>query len=122
MENINNLKDFKIIYDAITKYITINSTFESNIAIDNVIKKIQQVNSIEDIFKIPIDNRLYNFKNSLEWLYFICFIIYTINDEKFILPNNFNMIFSTNDAIIYISNIYDAANETFYQDYINIEQ
>lgn len=94
---------------AIAEYILCNSTFESNEAIRNSIQKINQATSIEDIFKIPIDDRLFNFTNSLQWLYFICFLIGHF-------PSNTG--FSTDAAIVYISNKYDAANETFYHDYL----
>jgi hypothetical protein len=112
-------KNIKDIYDSIITYISINATFESNEAIKDVVNKINISTSMDDIFKMPIKYRLFNFKGALEWLYFICFIIHIINDENIIIPYNFNIEFLTNDAIIYISTIYDAANEIFYQDYIN---
>lgn len=112
-KNINN------IHDAIVDYISHNSTFESNEAIDDVIKKIERATSFEEIFRIPIENRLYNFTNALQWLYFICFIINTIKDECIIVPAVFNINFSTDSAIVFISNTYNAANETFKQDYFS---
>lgn len=112
-------KNINDIHDAIVDYISHNSTYESNEAIDDAIKKIGLAISIENIFRIPIEDRLYNFTNSLQWLYFICFIINVIKDEQIVIPTSFNINFSTNDAIIYISNKYNAANETFYQDYFD---
>lgn len=119
MINNKKVKDIKTVHDAIVNYIIYNSTYESHEAIDCSIKKIEQSNSIEEIFKIPIDDRLFNFTSSLQWLYFICFIINVINDEKIIIPISFNILFSTNNAIIYLSNKYNAANDTFYQDYFD---
>lgn len=112
-------KSINDIHDAIVDYITHNSTFESHEAIDDAIKKIEQTASIEGIFRIPVDDRLFNFTNALQWLYFVCFIINVIKDEQITIPSTFNITFSTDSAIIYLSNKYNAANETFYQDYFN---
>lgn len=112
-------KTIKTIYEAIVEYISNNSTFESFDAINSTIKKIESANSIDEIFRIPIEERLYNFTNSLEWLYFICFIINVIKDEYIEVPNTFNMIFSTDSAIIYLSNTYSSATKTFYIDYFD---
>jgi len=112
-------KSIKHIHDAIMNYVLYNSTYESHEAINASVNKIEHVNSIEEIFKIPIDDRLYNFTHALQWLYFICFIINVINKEQIEIPLTFNMLFSVENAIIYISHKYDAANETFYQDYFD---
>lgn len=119
MKNSDKIKTILDIHNAIVLYISNNSTFESHEAIDDVINKIGRVTCIESIFRIPIDNRLFNFTNALQWLYFICFIINVIKDEQIIIPNSFNIIFSIDSAIIYLSNIYNAANETFYEDYFD---
>lgn len=111
-------KTIKNIHDAIVDYIYNHTMFESNEAIDGVISKIEHSTSIEDIFRIPINCRLLNFTGSLQWLYFVCFIITTIKDEQIIIPNTFNIKFSTDDAIIYISNVYNVANKVFYEDYL----
>ena len=116
---MSDVKKTKNIYNAIIDYIIHNSTFESHEAIDVALKKIEQVMSIEEIFRIPIEDRLFNFTGSLQWLYFICFIINYIKDEKIVFNSSFNISFSTDSAIIYISNKYNAANETFYQDYFD---
>lgn len=112
-------KTVKDIYTAVVEFISQNSSFESNEAIDETIKKIEQVQSMEDFFRIPIENRLFNFTKSLQWLYFICFIIRVINDEHIIIPSAFNASFSSNDAMTYLSNKYSLANESFYRDYFN---
>jgi len=119
MALVKSIKNMKNVYDAIVDYIYHNSSYESNDAINNAVKKIEQSNSIEEIFKIPIDNRLYNFNHSLQWLYFICFIINFINDNNIILSVSFNINFSANDAIMYISNIYNGINDMLYKDYFN---
>lgn len=119
MSHHKKIKTIKSIHDAIVDYIINNSTFESHEAIDASIKKIELSGSIEDIFRIPIEDRLFNFTSSLQWLYFMCFIINVIKDEQMVLPPSFNIIFSTDNAIIYLSNKYNAANETFYQDYFD---
>lgn len=116
---MSNQKTVKDIFNAIVKYITHNSTFESNEAINESIKKIQGSTNIEDIFRIPINDRLYNFTNALQWLYFICFIIHVIKDENIAVPSTFNTSFSLESAVIYLSNKYNAANETFYKDYFD---
>lgn len=113
------MKGIKDIHDALVNYITHNSTFESHEAIETAIKKIEQSTSIESIFRIPIEERLFNFTNALQWLYFICFVINVIKDEHIMIPSSFNIAFSTDSAIIYLSNKYNAANETFYQDYFD---
>lgn len=113
------MKSINDIHDALVDYIAHNSTFESHDAIESSIKKIEQSSSIEGIFRIPIEDRLFNFTNSLQWLYFICFVINIIKDEHIIIPTAFNIAFSTDSAIVYLSNKYNAANETFYQDYFN---
>ena len=107
------------IHDALVDYISNNSTFESHEAIEATIKKIEQSASIESIFRIPIEDRLFSFTNALQWLYFICFVINIIKDEHITLPTAFNITFSTDSAIIYLSNKYNAANETFYHDYFD---
>ena len=119
MSSNKRAKTIKNIHDAIVDYIFNHTTFESNEAIDEAISKIEHATSIDSIFRIPIESRLYNFTSSLQWLYFICFIINTIKDEQIVIPSVFNINFSTNDAIVYISNMYNAANDTFYQDYLD---
>lgn len=119
MSDQKSAKSIKDIHDAIVNYISSKSTFESHEAINDAIKKIEQSLSIEEIFRIPIEDRLYNFVNALQWLYFVCFIINVIKDEQIIIPSSFNTSFSTDSAIIYLSIKYNAANETFYHDYFD---
>ncbi len=119
MSSGNRVKNIRDVFDAIVNYIFSNSTFESTEAISAVIKKIESTNSIEDLFRIPIEDRLYNFTNALQWFYFICFIINTIKDEQIIIPSTFNINFSTDTAIIYLSNTYNEANKLLYSDYFN---
>lgn len=110
-------KTIKNIHDAIVDYIFDNATFESNDAIKDCIKQIERLRSFNEIFRIPIENRLFNFDSSLHWLYFICFLINVINDEQIVVPQSFSTTFNSNDAIIYISNRYDNINEEMYDDY-----
>lgn len=119
MKTHKRTKNITNLHNAIVDYISNNSTFESNEAIDDVIKKIERSKSFEEIFRIPIENRLFNFVNALQWLYFICFLINTMKEECISVPSIFNINFSTDSAIIYISNKYNAANKTFKQDYFN---
>lgn len=112
-------KNIQSIHGAIVEYISNNASYESTDAINESIKKIERAPSIEAIFRIPIDDRLYNFTTALQWLYFMCFIINVIKDEHIILPGSFNIKFSIDTAIVYISNKYNAANKTFYQDYFD---
>lgn len=119
MSSSKTAKTIKNIFDAIVIYITNNSTFESHEAINLAIKKIECSVSIEDIFRIPIEDRLFSFTKSLQWLYFVCFILKTIKEEYINVPGTFNINFSVDNAIIYLSNKYSAANKTFYVDYFN---
>lgn len=99
-------KVFKHIYEGVINYIFDNNTFESCEYIADTIKSIQQMNNLEDIFRKPIENRLFNFEQSLHWLYFICSVIKYIKDELIELPNGFDISFNTEVAILYLSNVF----------------
>ena len=117
--NTDKCKSFIDISNAINSYIADNTSFESAEAVKEVTDKLHKVNSFDEVFRIPISSRLFNFNTSLNWLYFVCFIIYTINDEHIKLPSKFNIAFSTNDAIIYIANTFDSINKELMHDYFD---
>lgn len=112
-------KNIKTIFDAIVDFILNNATFESKKAINECIKKIELSSSMEDTFRIPINDRVFNFTTSLQWLYFICFLIEVIKDTQIEIPPTFNIVFSTDTAIIYISSIFNVVNESLYDEYFN---
>lgn len=114
-----SVKTIQDIHDAIVDYISNNLVYESDTALTETAKKISRCTNIEEIFRTPILDRLFNFSNSLEWLYFICFIINVINDEKIEIPSNFDMSFSVNSAIVFISNTFNSINKNLYKEYID---
>ena len=115
-----NQKTIKDIHDAIVEFIVKQSSYESNTAIDTTIEKINKMTSLEDIFRIPIEDRLFNYITSLQWIHFIYYVINVINDELIILPPSFNISFSINDAFIYLTNVYNAVGESFHQEYFDL--
>lgn len=107
------------IINSIISYINDNNSYESNDILASVINKIKNSRSIEDVFRIPIADRVFSFNAALNWLYFVCFVIHTVKEEHITLPNVFNISFSTSDALIYISNTYNAVNENLMHDYFD---
>jgi hypothetical protein len=108
---MDRCKTIKNIRDGIIDFIDTKNTYESSTAIDDTIKSIDAAKDLESIFRIPIENRLFNFNSSMEWLFFICVAIKTIKDESIILPDNFNINFSVEDAMMYLQNIYNNKKE-----------
>lgn len=104
-------KNIKTIHDGIINFIESNISYESNQAIDDTLKTISTTNNIEYIFRIPIENRIFNFNTAMEWLFFINITLSCIKEEAIEIPNTFDISFSLNDAMIYLSNIYDAKKE-----------
>jgi hypothetical protein len=104
------------IYGGLSEFITSNNTYESSVVINSVILKIRATNKIEEIFKIPIIERIFNFDSALQWFYFICFVIDCIRKEA---NDKFDYKFSTENAIVFISNNYDLCNENLYHEYFD---
>jgi hypothetical protein len=99
------------IFKGIIDYIYDNTSFESKEVVTNTIKKIHTLNNMEGIFRCVIEDRLLNFNQSLEWLYFICSIINIINEESINIPTGFDLSFNLDTAIVYLSNIYTYKQE-----------
>jgi len=104
-------KTFKHIYNGVVEYIYDNNTFESSELILNTIKNIQTLTNIEEIYRKPIENRIFNFDRALRWFHFICTLVKFINDNSIVLPPGFNINFNLDSAIIYLTNVYTYKQE-----------
>lgn len=108
---MESCKTIKNIHDGIIAFIDTKTSFESTQALDDTVESIEKLNSLENIFRVPIENRLFNFSVAMEWLFFINVAIQCIREEAIQVPATFDMSFSVDDAIIYLSNMYDAKKE-----------
>jgi len=106
-------KTFKDIYNGVVEYIYDNTTFESSELMVDTIKSIQTLTNIEDIYRKPIENRIFNFDRALKWFYFICTLVKFINDNSIVLPSGFTISFNLESAIIYLTNVYTHKQEEF---------
>lgn len=82
------------------KYVEDNSNFESNAIINECIEKFKEDTSLCDIFKRPIEHRLFKFSDALEWLFFLKVLEYNIK------PRPMTPILDANLAIEYLINTY----------------
>jgi hypothetical protein len=103
---MSDKKTIKDIHDGIINYIYDNLIYESNEIIDSTVEKIENSKSMEGIFRLPIDNRIFNFEESIKWLFFIFTTIHYMEIESIIIPNFFDMSFSNDNALGYIYSIY----------------
>jgi hypothetical protein len=87
----------------IIEFVKDHLSLESNDILTQTIVKINSSNSFEEIFKIPINDHLFSFDDSIKWIFFLYVTINYINDNKI---ESFNLNFSLIDAYYYISNVY----------------
>ncbi len=114
------VKDFESLHFAIDSFIRSNSNFESSIVINTAIEEIEQCDSLQNVFTIPLQHKLLTLESALKWVFFLTVIIQnlTIPDEEdddeikelFQKLNEFN-IFSSNDALKLIASIYDIGTQ-----------
>jgi hypothetical protein len=113
-------RTLKDIHDGIVDYISENTTYESNKAIDEVIVKLDRIKNMDEIFRIPIENRMFSFDTSLNWLFFIHVTSIYVK-EQITVPSHFNPNFSCQNAMKYITDIYDAKTENIIFSYYDSE-
>lgn len=108
---MDKCKTIKDIHDGIVEYILDTASFESNDVIEEVSTKITRAKTIEDIFRIPIDDRLFGLDDAMKWLFFIVVTLTYMKDEDITIPNAFNISFSLNNAFLYLTNTYSARKD-----------
>lgn len=109
------------IYASIIEFVTANSSYESSVIMNDVSSKIKQATSMEDIFKIPIIERVFNCTTALQWSYFICFTIDYMRKGS-ISNASFSTAFNIENATMFISNTYDLYNKEIYHEYFDVDR
>ena len=63
--------DHKNFYDASESFIRENSIFESSMVIKEVCASIKKTVNINEVFKIPLQYKIFNLEGTLRWLLFL---------------------------------------------------
>uniref|UniRef100_A0A6C0I2H8 Uncharacterized protein n=1 Tax=viral metagenome TaxID=1070528 RepID=A0A6C0I2H8_9ZZZZ len=111
----NTLKSFEPLLLAIDSFIRGNSNFESSIVLNTAIEELEQCESLQQCFALPIQHKLFNIDTALKWVLFLNIVPEKIveqnaEDEEFTpLVEEFNLFseFSCSDAMKLIASIYD---------------
>jgi hypothetical protein len=92
---------------AIEGFVAANSTFQSTTVITSVMEKIAQLNSADDIFKLPIKEKIFDMNTALLWQQFIHIGLRKMAEE--LKYNSFE--FDVSKSSDFISQVYDRATE-----------
>lgn len=116
---MSTIKDFEPLNLAIDSFIRSNSNFESSLVINAAIDEIEQCDSLQSVFSVPLQHKLLTLDSALKWAFFLTIIIPNLitvpedgeeDDEE---TTEFNTkltefdIFSSNDALKLIASVYD---------------
>jgi hypothetical protein len=109
------LKDFDMLLCAMDSFIRGNSNFESSMVINSAITELEQCNSIQQCFSIPLQHKLFNMDSALKWVLFLSIIPEKIieqfaEDEDFSeMKDDFNEFskFSESLSLKLIASVYD---------------
>jgi len=109
------LKDFDILLYSMDSFIRANGNFESSIVINSAITELEQCESMQQCFSVPLQHKLFNMESSLKWVLFMVTIPEKIieqesEDEEFkLILDEFKLFteFSSNDELKLIATVYD---------------
>lgn len=103
---MNKVKGFyATLIEEITSYLEKNNNFESDEIVTKCIVDIENEKNINNIFKIPIRERLFNCVDSLEWMFYLKCIQQHIVTED-VMVDDFNAMLDTESCIIYLTTVF----------------
>jgi hypothetical protein len=110
-----HLKDFDILLDAMDGFIRANSNFESSLVINAAVEELEQSESLQKSFSIPLQHKLFNMDSALKWVLFMTTVPekiieqYTEDEDFSPIIEEFTSFtkFSALDALRVIASVYD---------------
>ena len=100
----------KFLYRAVLSFIRDNSNFESSVPVQALIEKIGKCISLQEVFFLPIQSRLFDFDTSLLWIFFLTIAPQRAESDGDTL-NEFAE-FSCQDAMAVLPQVYDTGIES----------
>ena len=98
---MNKVKGFHNTFiEEITSYLENNNNFESDGIVTKCIVDIENEKNINNIFKIPIQERLFNCSDSLQWMFYLKCIQQHIIAED-VVVNGFNPMLDIQTLILF---------------------
>jgi hypothetical protein len=112
---MTTLKSFEVLNFAMDGFIRGNGNFESSVVINAAIEELEQCESFQQCFAIPLQHKLFSMETALKWVLFLTVIPDKIieqesEDEEFAKQlDEFNTFkeFSSSDALKLIASVYD---------------
>ena len=112
---MTTLKSFEVLNFSMDGFIRANGNFESSVVINSAIEELEQCESLQQCFAIPLQHKLFSMETALKWVLFLTVIPDKIieqesEDEEFSSQlDNFNSFatFSSLDALKLIASVYD---------------
>lgn len=114
------IKDYDIFFGAVTEFVYAHCNFESTQPLETAMSEIGNCDSLQEVFSIPLQHRLFNIDAALRWVLFM-----TIAPARALADGDppFNGDpFSEHDAVVLISQVYDiGVQETVLAHFANEE-
>jgi len=112
---MTTLKSFEVLNFAMDGFIRGNGNFESSVVVNAAIEELEQCESVQQCFAIPLQHKLFSMETALKWVLFLTVIPDKIveqesEDEEFSKQlDEFNTFkeFSSLDALKLIASVYD---------------
>ena len=112
---MTTLKSFEVLNFAMDGFIRGNGNFESSVVINAAIEELEQCESFQQCFAIPLQHKLFSMETALKWVLFLTVIPDKIveqesEDEEFskqLAEFNTFTEFSSLDALKLIASVYD---------------
>jgi hypothetical protein len=112
---MTTLKSFEVLNFAMDGFIRGNGNFESSVVVNAAVEELEQCESLQQCFAIPLQHKLFSMETALKWVLFLTVIPDKIieqesEDEEFSKQlDEFNKFieFSSSDALKLIASVYD---------------
>lgn len=106
----SNIGKIPEVAEILESYLSDNSSFSSSTAVKMTMDKIAELNNINEIFLVPIREKVLDFDGAKNWAFFLatCFKKYMMEDLK---VSSYN--FDVNEAFTIIEKVYDLAMEDY---------